>query len=168
VFYGQLRLTLWLFTLKIPSAAIACASAVPLLLKENQRSSQTLLSGAELTQGAARDAEAIQVLPGDCWRDSQHQTPHRRHACWMHPSESKLHNIHSKSLFLGGGAMHAEVKFLASRFLECVCFSLMRKFLLVQVFLGPPWHSLPLAQWVNYSSFAIFLELAAIRCAETS
>ncbi|KAK9907555.1 hypothetical protein WJX75_005906 [Coccomyxa subellipsoidea] len=33
----------------------------------------------------------------------------------------------------------------------------------IPVFLGPPWHSLPLAQWVNYSSFAIFLELAAIR-----
>ncbi|CAL8469724.1 g9266 [Coccomyxa elongata] len=33
----------------------------------------------------------------------------------------------------------------------------------IPVFLGPPWHSLPLAQWVDYASFAIFIELAGIR-----
>ncbi|BDA47818.1 hypothetical protein COCOBI_11-0750 [Coccomyxa sp. Obi] len=33
----------------------------------------------------------------------------------------------------------------------------------IPVFLGPPWHSLPLARWVDYTTFAIFIELAGVR-----
>ncbi|BDA47817.1 hypothetical protein COCOBI_11-0740 [Coccomyxa sp. Obi] len=36
----------------------------------------------------------------------------------------------------------------------------------IPVFLGPPWHSLPLAQWVDYPSFAVFAELAAMKTLE--
>lgn len=39
---------------------------------------------AELTQGAARDAEAIQVLLGHRGGHSQHQALDRCHAGWLH------------------------------------------------------------------------------------
>ncbi len=47
--------------------------------------SETADCDAGLAQGAARDAEAIQVLLGHRGRHSQYQAFDRRHAGWLHP-----------------------------------------------------------------------------------
>lgn len=32
----------------------------------------------------------------------------------------------------------------------------------IPVFVGPPWHSMPLAAWLDYSKFALFVELGQL------
>ena len=35
----------------------------------------------------------------------------------------------------------------------------------IPVFIGPPWHAMPLARHVNYSAFAVFINVQSTKCA---
>ena len=34
----------------------------------------------------------------------------------------------------------------------------------IPVFIGPPWHAMPLARHLNYTAFAVFVNVHSMRC----